>query len=75
VIPKFASNCLLPAGEHDAVWNEIAARFGCEFFPARAIADSAGRSFLNFFQTDRFGQAKGIVRLELKTFPNEVSDD
>ena len=44
------------------------ARFGCEFFPARAIADSAGRSFQNFFQFDRFNQPKGIIRLELDHF-------
>ncbi len=42
------------------------ARFGCEFFPARAVADSAGKTFQHFFQFDRYNQAKGIIKLELK---------
>jgi hypothetical protein len=41
------------------------ARFHCEFFPARAVADSAGRQFQDFFQHDRYNQDKGIVRLHL----------
>jgi hypothetical protein len=45
------------------------ARFGCEFFPARAEADQAGRTFQDFFQTDRFGNPKGIIRLERKDLP------
>ncbi len=46
------------------------ARFGCEFFPARAVADRAGRTFQDFFQRDRHDQPKGIVKLELHTLPN-----
>jgi hypothetical protein len=45
------------------------ARFGSEFFPARAIADRAGRDFMWFFAHDRNDQAKGIVRLELSDLP------
>ena len=41
------------------------ARFHCEFFPARAVADSAGRQFQDFFQHDRSNQTKGIVCLHL----------
>jgi hypothetical protein len=45
------------------------ARFGSEFFPARAIADRAGRTFQDFFQKDRHDQPKGIVKLELSSIP------
>jgi hypothetical protein len=45
------------------------ARFGCEFFPARAIADRAGRTFQEFFQRDRYDQPKGVIKLELHTLP------
>ena len=47
------------------------ARFGCEFFPARAVADRAGRTFQDFFQKDRYDQPKGIVKLELSTLPSK----
>lgn len=47
------------------------ARFGCEFFPARAVADRAGRAFQDFFQRDRHDQPKGIVKLELHTLPQK----
>jgi hypothetical protein len=37
-----------------------------EFFPADAVADLAGRSFVEYFQLDkRTGQPKGIVALNL----------
>lgn len=42
------------------------ARFGCEFFPADWRADHTGRTFLEFFQQDRDGTPKGIVRLDLE---------
>jgi hypothetical protein len=41
-------------------------RFGGELFPAQAIADfKTKETFLDFFQTDREGNPKGIVKLEL----------
>ena len=37
-----------------------------ELFPAAALADSRGASFLEFFQTDReTGQRKGILAIDL----------
>ncbi len=42
------------------------ARFGGEFFPASAVADESGRTFLEFFQQDRDGNPKGIVKLDLE---------
>ena len=45
------------------------ARFGCEFFPARAVADKTGKTFQDFFQRDRHDQPKGIIKLELSTLP------
>ncbi len=41
------------------------AKYLGEFFPAQGEADGAGRTFLEFFQTDRNGKAKGIVGIDL----------
>ncbi len=42
------------------------ARFGAEFFPAQVPEGLTGRTFLEFFQTDReTGEPKGIIVLEL----------
>jgi hypothetical protein len=42
------------------------ARFGGEFFPAQVPEGATGKTFLDFFQTDReTGEAKGIVELSL----------
>lgn len=42
------------------------AKFGGELFPASVSADSEGRVFLEFFQTDKeTGRRKGIVALDL----------
>lgn len=42
------------------------AKFGGELFPAAALADSAGTSFLAFFQTDKAtGDPKGIIAINL----------
>jgi hypothetical protein len=41
-------------------------RFGGEFFPASAIADEMGRTFLEFFQKGRDDNPKGIVKLNLE---------
>jgi hypothetical protein len=41
-----------------------------ELFPAQLPEGASGRTFLDFFQTDRqTGQRKGIVRLELGELP------
>ena len=45
------------------------AKFGGEFFPASAVADTDGDAFLEFFQTDKHtGARKGIVALDLGGF-------
>jgi hypothetical protein len=41
------------------------AKYGGELFPSSAPADLAGRTFLEFFQTDRDGNPKGIVAIDL----------
>lgn len=41
--------------------------FGGELFFADAYADEHGRTFTEFFQTDREGNAKGIVAIDLRT--------
>ena len=43
--------------------------FGGEFFPADWLADRQGRTYLEFFQTDREGSPKGIVSIDLRTLP------
>ena len=43
--------------------------FGGEFFPADWPADRQGRTYLEFFQTDREGSPKGIVSIDLRTLP------
>ena len=43
--------------------------FGGEFFPADWQADRQGRTYLEFFQTDRDGSPKGIVSIDLRTLP------
>ena len=45
------------------------AAFLGELFIADARADPQGTLFLDFFQTDREGQRKGIVVIELKDLP------
>lgn len=46
------------------------ARFLGEFFPAQLHEGGSGRTFLEFFQTDRdSGDAKGIVAIELRRLP------
>jgi hypothetical protein len=42
------------------------AEYGGEFFPAGWPADSVGTLFLDFFQMDRDGNAKGIVGIDLR---------
>jgi hypothetical protein len=40
-------------------------RYGMDFFPASLIEARSGRPFSVFFQLDRKGNIKGIVRLDL----------
>jgi len=40
-------------------------RYGMDFFPASLIEGSSGKPFSVFFQIDRRGEPKGIVRLSL----------
>jgi hypothetical protein len=42
------------------------AKYFGEFFIADSKANSAGDVFLNFFQADRDGVKKGIIRIDLK---------
>jgi hypothetical protein len=46
------------------------ARFSCEFFPANAVADVSGRTYLDFFQRNPInGELKGIIALDLRRLP------
>jgi hypothetical protein len=46
------------------------AKFLGEFFPAELKAAGHRRTFLEFFQTDRFtGLAKGIIKVDVGTLP------
>ena len=46
------------------------AKFGGEFFPMNATADEFGRTFLEFFQIDRYsGSRKGIISVVLSDDP------
>ena len=43
------------------------AKYLCEFFPASFVADLAGSTFLEFFQTDKeTGDRKGILAIDLR---------
>ena len=43
--------------------------YGGELFPADLVADEHGRTFIEFFQTDRERNPKGIVAIDLRTPP------
>lgn len=45
------------------------AKYRGELFFADVAADSVGTIFLEFFQTDREGNKKGIVMLDLRSIP------
>ena len=50
----------------DAGWAAQKAKYMGELFPASIIADTAGLSFLEFFQTDKeTGEPKGIIAVDL----------
>ena len=45
-------------------------KFGGEFFPATTKADAKGRTYLEFFQIEKFtNQSKGIVQIDLSNDP------
>ncbi len=45
-------------------------KFGGEFFPSTTRADALGRTFVEFFQIEKFtGQSKGIVLIDLSNDP------
>ncbi len=48
------------------------AQFGGELFPAQLPEGSTGQQWLDFFQRDRNGRAKGVVVLSLQDIPGEV---
>ena len=50
-------------------WSQKVKYYG-ELFPALGVETSSGKSFLDFFQSDRdTGSAKGIVSIDLGTLP------
>ena len=45
-------------------------KFGGEFFPSTTQADGQGRTFIDFFQVEKFtGQLKGIIKIDLVDDP------
>lgn len=51
--------------------NTAKSRYGMDFFPASLIEAGSGRPFSVFFQSDRNGEPKGIVRLDLTKEPQD----
>jgi DNA-binding XRE family transcriptional regulator len=47
------------------------AKYYGEFFPAEAEATPDGLRYLDFFQINRLGQAKGIIKLDLKRWNDD----
>ena len=46
------------------------AKYHGELFPSSAVADQHGTTYLDFFQRDKqTGKAKGIVAIDLESFP------
>jgi hypothetical protein len=48
----------------------LRARYGMDFFPAGTLELGSGKPFVLFFQTDREGRARGLVRLSLARDPS-----
>lgn len=45
-------------------------KYGGEFFPASGTEGDSGKTFLDFFQNDRFtGQQKGLLKISLQNDP------
>jgi hypothetical protein len=80
VLPPFDAAGNLPPGIHWPTWREFIERFGTTpqrlqliaglkealLFIAGSPADLAGRTFLDFFQQDRDGNARGLVAFDLQ---------
>ena len=47
------------------------AKYFGEFFPAESQALPAGLRYLDFFQINKFGQAKGIIKLDLRNWKDD----
>lgn len=41
-------------------------KYGVDFFSANIIESGSGKPFLEFFQTDRDGKRKGIIKIKLE---------
>jgi hypothetical protein len=41
------------------------AEYGAEFFPSDMVEGASGKPFLDFFQTDKAGRPRGVIRIEL----------
>ena len=41
-------------------------KYGVDFFLANMIESASGKPFVEFFQTDRDGKPKGIIKIKLK---------
>lgn len=52
--------------EHDTSLDDIKRTFGGDIRPARMSPPGTLRAYLDFFQKDRNGVAKGLVRVDLK---------
>lgn len=58
--------------EHSVFWDFSNKRqrqkdkYGCEFFPASNIEADSGKTFLEFFQTDRDNIKKGIIKISIE---------
>lgn len=73
VIPEMLDPALLDFSDGRAAQK---ARFGGELFPAELPEGMSGRTFLEFFQTDRdTGRPKGIVALDLDDLDMKDSGD
>ena len=47
------------------------AKYFGEFFPSELHATPAGLRYLDFFQINKFGQAKGIIKLDLRSWKDD----
>ncbi|MFQ5443811.1 MAG: hypothetical protein ACE5EK_04245 [Nitrospinales bacterium] len=45
---------------------EMKKKYGVDFFLANTIEGASGKPFLEFFQTDRDGKPKGIIKIKLE---------
>lgn len=52
--------------DFDHARHRMKAKYGVDFFPANGVELGSGQPFLDFFQTDKDGQPKGILVIELE---------